>query len=133
MKPILIIDSNQNFRRLLTQCLKREGYSIRQASNLNEAKKLLLDANPLVVVSSLMLPDGNGLEFLDYVCEKAPDIPAIAFSDYRQDILEASALRHGATRYFCRSEIDRMKETIMDFANQSLPELERPFLHRLQD
>lgn len=34
MKPILIIDCDPDFRRLLSQLLQREGYLVIQASNL---------------------------------------------------------------------------------------------------
>ena len=128
MKPILIIDDDRNFSRLLTQNLRREGYSVIQASNLEEARKLLADRELLVITSALLLSDGNGFELLDYVHQK---IPVVVFSNYGQDIVAESILQHGATRYFCRSEIDRLQETIMDFANQALSVSERPFLHRL--
>lgn len=128
MKPILIIDGDQNFSRLLTQNLRREGYAVTQAGNLDEAKRLLEDSGHLVIASALLLPDGNGFDLLDYVHQM---IPVVVFSNYGQDIVAESILQRGATRYFCRSEIDRLQETIMDFANQALSVSERPFLHRL--
>lgn len=131
MKPILIIDADQNYGRLLTQNLRREGYAVMQAGNLDEAKRLLEDSGPFVIASALLLPDGSGFEVLDYVHEKASNIPVVVFSNYGQDIVGESILQCGATRYFCRSEIDRLQETIMDFANQALSVSERPFLHRL--
>lgn len=131
MKPILIIDADQNYGRLLTQNLRREGYTVMQAGNLDEAKRLLADSEPFVIASALLLPDGNGFEVLDYVHKQASDIPVVVFSSYGQDIVGESILQHGATRYFCRSEMDRLQETIMDFANQALSVTERPFLHRL--
>lgn len=131
MKSILIIDDDQNFGRLLTQNLRRESYSVTQANDLDEARKLLAEREPLVIASALLLPDGSGFELLDYVHEKIPGIPVVVFSNYGQDIVGESILRRGATRYFCRSEIDRLQETIMDFANQALSVSERPFLHRL--
>ena len=131
MKPILIIDADQNFSRLLTQNLRREGYAVMQADNLDEAKRLLEDSGQLVIASALLLPDGSGFEVLDYVHEKASNIPVVVFSNYGQDIVGESILQRGAARYFCRSEIDRLQETIMDFANQALSVSERPFLYRL--
>ena len=131
MKPILIIDAYQNFSRLLTQYLRREGYAVMQAGNLDEAKRLLADSEPFVIASALLLPDGNGFDVLDYVHEKLSDIPVVVFSNYGQDIVVESILQRGAARYFCRSEINRLQETIMDFANQALSVSERPFLHRL--
>lgn len=131
MKPILIIDCDPDFRRLLSQLLQREGYLVIQASNLNDARRILVDSDPLVVATSLVLPDGNGFELLDYVHEKIPGTPSLVFSNYEYDILGESVLLHGAKKYFCRSEIDRLQESIMDFANQALPASERPFLHRL--
>ena len=62
MKPILIIDADQNYGRLLTQNLRREGYAVMQAGNLDEAKMLLADSGPFVIASALLLPDENGFE-----------------------------------------------------------------------
>lgn len=108
MKPILIIDADQNYSRLLTQNLRREGYAVMQAGNLDEAKMLLADSEPFVIASALLLPDGNGFEFLDYVHEKSSDLPVVVFSNYGQDVVAESILQRGAARYFCRSEIDRL-------------------------
>ena len=76
MEPILIIDNDQNFGRLPTQCLRREGYSVTQARNLDEGINLLADREPLVIASALLLPDGNRFELLDYVmAEEAMMLP----------------------------------------------------------
>ena len=100
MKPILIIDCDPDFRRLLSQLLQREGYLVIQASNLNDARRILVDSDPLVVATSLALPDGNGFELLDYVHEKIPGTPSLVFSNYGYDILGESVLLHGEKNIF---------------------------------
>ena len=100
MKPILIIDCDPDFRRLLSQLLQREGYLVIQASNLNDARRILVDSHPLVVATSFVLPDVHGFDLLDYVHEKIPGIPSLVFSIYWYDILGESVLLHGEKNIF---------------------------------
>jgi DNA-binding NtrC family response regulator len=63
MKPyVLIIDDEDNLRKLLARVIELEGYTVNQASSIKEAIKALNQNSYQVVVSDVKLPDGNGVE-----------------------------------------------------------------------
>lgn len=57
MKPILIIDADWNFGRLLTQNLRREGYFVIQASNFE--KTLVVGITVAIHVIIIMGSDNH--------------------------------------------------------------------------
>lgn len=64
-KPrILIIDDNAGFRELLRIMLSNEGYEVAVAEDAVEGGKLILGAQPDLVVCDIDMPYMDGLELL---------------------------------------------------------------------
>lgn len=61
---VLLIDDNIGVLDANSQVLAHDGYTVLSATTLAEARKLLMSAAPDVVVLEVMLPDGNGLDFM---------------------------------------------------------------------
>ena len=60
----LVVDDEAVFRGSLGMLVAREGYDVREAANLHEARRCLAEAKADVVLVDLGLPDGNGIELL---------------------------------------------------------------------
>src|SRR5688572_23823451 len=60
----LIVDDDEDFRASVAALAKREGFETRLAGTLEEARKIMIDSPPDLVVADLRLPDGHGLELL---------------------------------------------------------------------
>ena len=75
---ILIIEDNQAQNDVLANFLRKESYTVFCAYTLEEAKKLLSNTIALIVLD-VMLPDGNGLEFLKEIREKN-NVPVIVLT-----------------------------------------------------
>jgi len=60
----LVVDDDGRFRESLGLLVAREGFEVRQAANLAEARRRLAEAPADVVLVDLGLPDGDGLELL---------------------------------------------------------------------
>jgi DNA-binding response OmpR family regulator len=61
---ILLVEDNERIQANNKAVLERNGYAVRLAMNLAEARKELADATPDAIVLDITLPDGNGLDFL---------------------------------------------------------------------
>lgn len=76
MKTIAIIDDDIHIGDMLTEVLKREGYSVQRAYSGTEALYLLSQNKPDLVLLDLMLPGLPGEEVLPHI----QDIPVIVLS-----------------------------------------------------
>ncbi len=63
MKKILIVEDNNLERTVLTQYLKNRGYQVESASSGAEALIACSQDTPDLVVSDMMMPQMDGLEF----------------------------------------------------------------------
>jgi len=61
---VLIVEDDADFRASVATLVAREGYGTREAGSLAEAREMLSEAAPDVVLVDLGLPDGDGLELL---------------------------------------------------------------------
>jgi two-component system alkaline phosphatase synthesis response regulator PhoP len=59
---ILVVDDDENLRRLIAAYLESEGYEVRQAADGNEALARVEEQESQLVVLDLMLPGINGLD-----------------------------------------------------------------------
>ena len=59
--------------------LERRGYIIKQAYNLEEARRIITDDPPQAIILDIQLPDGNGLDLLKEVRTKY-DIPVLVLT-----------------------------------------------------
>ena len=68
---LLIIEDEVLLGQELQRHFQREGWEVRLAASLAEARRLLFDAalEPAAVLSDMSLPDGNALDLLDAVRE----------------------------------------------------------------
>ncbi len=62
MAKILLVDDDEQFRRMLQRTLERAGHSVVPASNGQEALDLFESAAPDLVLTDLIMPEREGLE-----------------------------------------------------------------------
>ncbi|NOT33160.1 MAG: sigma-54-dependent Fis family transcriptional regulator [Candidatus Eisenbacteria bacterium] len=98
---VLIVDDDEEFRSSLALLLNREGHSIREAGSLEDAKRLLAESTPDVVLVDLGLPDGDGASLLkDEAVAAQSELVVITGNASVPSAIEA--LRHGATDYLVK-------------------------------
>lgn len=99
---ILIVEDEENIRKLIKIILTSEGYSVDEAKNGEEAlEKFNTKNNYQMILLDIMMPKIDGLEFIKYVREIS-NIPVIflsALSDERSQIL---AYKYGADGYIVK-------------------------------
>ena len=81
MSSALIIDDEPNIRRMVGALLTAEGYDVRDASDGQAGIAVAVSTDPDVVLLDLMMPGGlDGLQTLQALKEKIPDLPVIMMS-----------------------------------------------------
>jgi DNA-binding response OmpR family regulator len=71
---LLVIEDDPSIQRLLLQTLDKEGYRASKAKTLEEARALLRQHKPDMLILDRRLPDGDGLE----LCQELKTAPATA-------------------------------------------------------
>jgi len=97
----LIVDDDDDFRTSVAALAKREGFETRLAGSLGEARKLILDTAPDLVLVDLRLPDGSGLELL---ADTAPasDTEFVVVTGNASVETAISAMRDGVIDYLTK-------------------------------
>jgi two-component system response regulator AtoC len=95
---LLIIEDEALLGSELARHFRREGWLVELAPNLAGARRLLLDEDlePLVVLSDMSLPDGNALDLLEEVRERARSGEWLFLTGYGTVADSVRALRLGA-------------------------------------
>ena len=77
---VLIVDDDAAIRTVIAQALRREGHRVTAAASLREMQSELAAGVPDVLVTDVMLPDGNGLDAIRDVHASHPALPVIVLS-----------------------------------------------------
>ncbi|KVU67762.1 nitrogen regulation protein NR(I) [Burkholderia ubonensis] len=121
MKPIWIVDDDQSIRWVLEKALARDSFATKSFSNVRDALGALDHETPQVLVSDIRMPGGSGLELLQAVHERMPDLPVIimtAFSDLDSAV---AAFQGGAFEYLAKPfDVDKAVELIRRAVEESL-------------
>ena len=99
---ILIVEDSKSIRLLLCFQLKRAGYTVLEAENGVAALKLALgDPRPELIISDVMMPEMDGLEFCRQVRSRPglEGVPFIFLTSRQQDRQRSEGIGAGATDY----------------------------------
>jgi two-component system nitrogen regulation response regulator GlnG len=77
---ILVVDDDAAIRTVVAQALRREGHQVTTAATLAEMEVHLATALPDVLITDVVLPDGNGLDRLERLTREHPGLPVIVLS-----------------------------------------------------
>lgn len=79
---ILIVDDEPDLRNLLEQVLTNAGYKVQQASDGDEALKLLKKEKFDIALLDIQMPNVNGIQVLKYIQQHLPKTKAIMLTGY---------------------------------------------------
>ena len=101
MKQILIVEDDHNLGESLKKLCETEGFVVHLAKDLAAARTLLAD-NLSVVILDWMLPDGQGIDFLNEIRQKNKFLPVIMLTARTELIDKVVGLETGANDYMTK-------------------------------
>jgi DNA-binding NarL/FixJ family response regulator len=105
MTRLLIIDDHAVVRQGLVQAFSDKGFtSIETAGNLKEARAKIAALNPVAIIVDLNLPDGSGLEIVQWVRKLSADVAIIILSLNDPSQFIKIARSSGANAYLSKSQ-----------------------------
>ena len=77
---VLVVEDDTAIATVIGEALREEGHDVTLCSHLAQRDALLAEGTFDVLLTDVVLGDGDGLEQLDLVRRKAPDMPVIVLS-----------------------------------------------------
>jgi two-component system nitrogen regulation response regulator GlnG len=100
MRPVWVIDDDRSIRWVFEKALAREGIPFKTFAQANEALEALdLAGAPQVLVSDIRMPGASGLELLQNVKRRYPDLPVIIMTAYSDLESAVATFQGGAFEY----------------------------------
>jgi two-component system NtrC family response regulator len=101
---ILIIDDEENLRKLMARIIKLEGYTVFEAPTAKEGLRILEKESIQVVISDVKLPDINGIVLTSKIKEAHPTIEIIVLTAYGTIEDGVQAMKNGAFDYLIKGD-----------------------------
>lgn len=112
---ILLVDDDAAIRLVVTEALRRDGHEVRTAATVAEEVSILEIFAPDVLITDVILPDGNGLDLVPSILKKRPDLPVIVLSAQNTLTTAVRATEQGAFEYLPKPfDLDELCRAVRD-------------------
>ncbi len=99
---ILVVDDEKNILKVVSTTLGKESYAVETAWSSEEAiEKFNRDAHDLII-TDLKLPGKTGIELLEYVKSRNPDVPVIMITAFGTIENAVEAMKKGSFNYLMK-------------------------------
>jgi two-component system response regulator PilR (NtrC family) len=95
-QQVLVIDDEPDIRELLDLTLTRMGLDVTTAEDLAGARRELQNSEFSFCLTDMRLPDGNGLDLVEEISEKHPNLPTAVITAHGKVEDAVYALKMGA-------------------------------------
>jgi two-component system response regulator PilR (NtrC family) len=93
---VLVVDDEPDIRQLLSMTLERMDLAPATAADLTEARQLLVGGDYQLCLTDMRLPDGDGLELVEWMQVEAPGVPVAVITAHGNVETAVRALKLGA-------------------------------------
>lgn len=122
----LLIEDDITFCLMLKTWLKKKGIQTESASTISSAKNMIERNSYDLILSDLRLPDGSGMDVLEWTHSKKKEIPFIMLTGYADIQTAVDSIKKGAFDYIPKPiNPDILLEKIQE-ALSSKKEVEAP-------
>ncbi len=102
-EKVLIIEDDENTRKLVREMLQREGFRCRTAGDGREGLKIFdLENHFSLVLVDIKMPGVSGLEVLEKIKRRAPETGVIILSGITEVDVAVESMRRGADGYITK-------------------------------
>lgn len=110
---VLVVDDEPDLRTLYEITLQRCGYQVQSAGDLEQARALLQQQHFAVLVTDMRLPDGQGLELIEWLQGNGRSERGIVVTAYGSADNAVRALKAGAFDYLTKPvNLDQFRKVV---------------------
>ncbi len=123
--PILLVEDDIAIATVIIAALEDEGFSIAHCTGIAARDKLLATRRFAVMLTDVILEDGDGLESLSAVRDRVPDMPVIVLSAQNTLDTAVRASESEAFEYFPKPfDLDELVQAVRQAAGARSPSAE---------
>lgn len=117
-RPLLLLDDDATFVRVLARALTSRGFEVLSANNFDEARTLTRRHRPRYCVLDLKLGEENGLRLIPELHAMVPDIRVLLLTGYASIATAVEAIKRGAHDYLAKPvDADAVVRALLDGAD----------------
>ncbi|MHC1479248.1 response regulator transcription factor [Frateuria aurantia] len=114
-RPVLIVDDDVTFTRVLSRALTSRGFEVVIANQADEARLLARRNHPQHCVLDLKLGDENGLRLIPELQALVPDLRILLLTGYASIATAVEAIKRGAHDYLAKPvDADAVVRALLD-------------------
>ncbi len=102
METILIVDDEKNYPLILRAVLEEEGFEAMTANSGQEALDIINNSDVDLVLTDMKMPYMDGIELLERVKAKDPELPVVMMTAYGTVEKAVEAIQKGAYNYILK-------------------------------
>ncbi|MEE0616868.1 MAG: response regulator transcription factor [Intestinibacter bartlettii] len=102
MRNILMVEDDSTIAFAVKYAVEQEGFNLDIAENLENARKIVNSKEYDLILLDVMLPDGNGYEFLKQLREHDEDTPVIFLTACNEEVNIVMGLDIGGDDYITK-------------------------------
>jgi two-component system response regulator RegA len=119
-RPLLLVDDDDTFLRVLARALGSRGFEVITASSFDEARALARRHQPRYCVLDLKLGEDNGLRLIPELHTLVPDMRVLLLTGYASIATAVEAIKRGAHDYLAKPvDADAVVRALLDGDNDS--------------
>ena len=99
---ILVIDDEAGIRQGCCRVLRPQGFEVETAENFQAGLRLIQEQSFDLVLLDVMLPDGKGIDLLEPIRARDPEIVSIIITGYATVELAVDAIKKGAYNFISK-------------------------------
>ena len=123
--PVLVVDDEADIRDLMEMTLMKMGLSVETAVGVTDAKAKLDDNDSSLVLTDMRMPDGSGLEVVQYIDELMLDTPVAVITAFGNADHAVEALKAGAFDYLQKPiTLSQLRSLVKSAVKVNEPEAE---------
>lgn len=115
MTCVLLVDDDHDTADVLAATLQEEGYTVRVAEDGQAAIKFLSGHRPGLILLDMLMPNMDGLAFLDWKkhqSENIQDIPTVVWSATNRRTLESTKTMGAVDALVKPADLDTLLTTV---------------------
>ena len=119
-ETVWVIDDDRSIRWVLERALRQEGMDVTSFESGQGVLEQLDSESPDVIISDIRMPDTDGLQLLDQIGSRHPEIPVIIMTAYSDLDSTVAAYQGGAFDYMPKPfDVDAAVELVHRAVDQS--------------
>jgi two-component system response regulator HydG len=127
MKHILLVEDDLTYSRIVKTFLEKNGYAVQTCTKVKDAQLMMGSNNFDLIIADFRLPDGTGMELLQWTKSKYPQTQVILITHYSDIRIAIKAMKLGAFEYITKPiNPDELLATVKESLSDVNPKIQKP-------